>query len=80
MNKLTKIAGTYGIAKKTQLYAVKVLDSSGSGTTASVLAGINFVAQDAVTRNCPKGAVANMSLGGRKNTATNQAVCYIRVC
>lgn len=34
----THVAGTvggttYGVAKKTKLYAVKVLDSSGSGTT-----------------------------------------------
>lgn len=65
---------TFGVAKKTRLYAVKVLDSYGSGTTAGIIAGINFVAKDAATRNCPKGVVANMSLGGRKNLATDQAV------
>ncbi|KAF2193522.1 subtilisin-like serine protease-like protein PR1A [Zopfia rhizophila CBS 207.26] len=75
----THVAGTigsktYGVAKKTKLYAVKVLDASGSGTFAGVIAGINFVANDAQTRACPKGAVANMSLGGRKNTAVNSAV------
>ncbi|KAK4142714.1 cuticle-degrading protease [Dichotomopilus funicola] len=67
---------TYGVAKKTQLYAVKVLDSSGSGTVSSVLAGINFVAEDAATRtqtSCPNGAVANVSLGGGKSTAINDA-------
>ncbi|KAF9700553.1 hypothetical protein EKO04_001628 [Ascochyta lentis] len=75
----THVAGTvgsktYGVAKKTRLYAVKVLDSKGSGTTAGIIAGINFVAKDAATRHCPKGAVANVSLGGRKNAATNQAI------
>lgn len=78
---LTPLLGTYGVAKKTQLFAVKVLDSYGSGTTAGIVAGINFVTKDAATRNCPKGAVANMSLGGRKHTATDQAVrylCYIQ--
>ncbi|KAF2276748.1 subtilisin-like protease [Westerdykella ornata] len=75
----THVAGTigsktYGVAKKTKLYAVKVLDRSGSGTVAGVIAGINFVAQDAPKRNCPKGAVANMSLGGAKSTAVNEAV------
>lgn len=65
---------TYGVAKKTQLFAVKVLDSYGSGTTSGIIAGIDFVAKDAKTRNCPKGAVANLSLGGRKNVPTNQAV------
>ncbi|KAF2690018.1 elastase-like serine protease [Lentithecium fluviatile CBS 122367] len=75
----THVAGTiggatYGVAKKTKLYAVKVLDNSGSGTYAGVIAGIDYVATDAQTRDCPKGSVANMSLGGGKNTAVNQAV------
>lgn len=75
----THVAGTiggvtYGVAKKTKLYAVKVLDSSGSGTFSGVIAGINYVASDAPTRDCPKGAVANMSLGGGKNQAVNDAV------
>lgn len=75
----THVAGTiggvtYGVAKKTKLYAVKVLDNSGSGTYAGVIAGINYVATDAQTRSCPKGSVANMSLGGGKNQAVNDAV------
>ena len=78
----THVAGTigsvtYGVAKKTKLYAVKVLDNSGSGTYAGVIAGINYVANDHVTREaseCPKGSVANMSLGGGKNQAVNDAV------
>ncbi|EUC31048.1 hypothetical protein COCVIDRAFT_18802 [Bipolaris victoriae FI3] len=64
---------TYGVAKKTKLYAVKVLDASGSGTNSGVIAGINFVATDAKTRSCPNGAVANMSLGGSRSTAVNSA-------
>ncbi|KAF3006546.1 hypothetical protein E8E13_005977 [Curvularia kusanoi] len=78
----THVAGTigsrtYGVAKKTQLYAVKVLDSSGSGSISAILAGIDFVARDAAQRSsttCPKGVVANMSFGGRKKNATNQAI------
>ncbi|KAF2130368.1 cephalosporin C acetylhydrolase [Dothidotthia symphoricarpi CBS 119687] len=75
----THVAGivgsaTYGVAKKTKLYAVKVLDSYGSGTNAGVLAGINFVVKDAKTRDCPKGFSANLSLGGYKSTVLNQAV------
>ncbi|KAK3369878.1 alkaline protease-like protein [Podospora didyma] len=74
----THVAGTiggstYGVAKLTKLYAVKVLDSSGSGTTSGVVAGINFVASDAQTRNCPNGTVANMSLGGSFSTSINSA-------
>ncbi|KAF1941291.1 subtilisin-like serine protease-like protein PR1A [Clathrospora elynae] len=64
---------TYGVAKKTSLFAVKVLDASGSGSNSGVIAGINYVANDVKTRSCPKGAVANMSLGGSKSTAVNSA-------
>ncbi|KAH8642023.1 subtilisin-like serine protease-like protein PR1A [Alternaria alternata] len=73
---------TYGVAKKTKLYAVKVLDASGSckclanhlkGTNSGVIAGINYVANDVKTRSCPNGAVANMSLGGSRSTAVNTA-------
>jgi subtilisin family serine protease len=69
---------TYGVAKKTQLYAVKVLNAGGSGTYSSVIAGIDFVAADAANRTaageCPKGVVSNMSLGGGKSEAVNSAV------
>jgi subtilisin family serine protease len=68
---------TYGVAKKTKLFAVKVLNANGSGTVSSVLAGIDFVASDSANRTaageCPKGSVANMSLGGGKSTAINSA-------
>ena len=64
----THVAGTigsdtYGVAKKTSLYAVKVLDANGSGSNSGVIAGMNFVADDVASRSCAKGAVANMSLG-----------------
>jgi subtilisin family serine protease len=65
---------TYGVAKKTKLYAVKVLNSGGSGTFSGVIAGINFAANDWPTRGCPNGAVASMSLGGGKTDTVNQAV------
>ncbi|KAJ3105436.1 hypothetical protein HDU97_008052 [Phlyctochytrium planicorne] len=62
---------TYGIAKKVTLHAVKVLDNFGSGTTSSVIAGIDYVAQQA------KGnvsAIANMSLGGDASDALDAAL------
>ncbi|KAI1401796.1 subtilisin-like protein [Hypoxylon fuscum] len=64
---------TYGVAKKTKLYAVKVLDASGSGTTSGVISGMNFVTSDSKTRSCPKGIVSNMSLGGGSSSAINSA-------
>ncbi|OAA67816.1 Peptidase S8, subtilisin-related protein [Niveomyces insectorum RCEF 264] len=68
---------TYGVAKQTKLYAVKVLDASGSGSFSGVIAGIDFVAQDAATRSCPAGVVANMSLGGGFSAAVNSAAAAL---
>lgn len=66
---------TYGVAKKAKLFAVKVLDASGSGSNSGVIAGINYVANDAKTRTgCSAGVVGSMSLGGAKSTAVNSAV------
>ncbi|KAL6712152.1 hypothetical protein ACN47E_000029 [Coniothyrium glycines] len=80
----THVAGTigsatWGVAKKTKLFGVKVLDSAGSGTNSGVLAGINFVQQDAAARQaeCPKGIVSNMSLGGNKAQAINDAAAAL---
>jgi subtilisin family serine protease len=70
----THVAGTvggstYGVAKAVQLVAVRVLSCSGSGTTAGVVAGINWV-----TANAIRPAVANMSLGGGASTTLDNAV------
>ncbi|MER7799471.1 S8 family peptidase [Streptomyces parvulus] len=70
----THVAGTvagsaYGVAKKAKIVGVRVLDNSGSGTTAQVVAGIDWVARNAV-----KPAVANMSLGGGADSALDTAV------
>lgn len=66
----TTIAGsTYGVAKKANIVAVRVLDNSGSGTTAGVIAGIDWV-----TSNHTTPAVANMSLGGSASTSLDTAV------
>ncbi|KAL2016436.1 hypothetical protein VTK56DRAFT_3523 [Thermocarpiscus australiensis] len=78
----THVAGTigsnaYGVAKKTRLYAVKVLDASGSGSTSGVIAGMNYVATDAPNRSCPNGTVANMSLGGSYSASINNAAAAL---
>ncbi|WP_427892987.1 S8 family peptidase [Kribbella sp. GL6] len=60
---------TYGLAKAAKLIAVRVLDCKGSGSTESVVAGIDWV-----TKNAKKPAVANMSLGGGADDALDAAV------
>lgn len=66
------IAGTaLGVAKKARVVSVRVLDNAGGGTTAQVIAGIDWV-----TRNARKPAVANVSLGGHRNAQLDAAVRY----
>jgi len=73
----THVAGTvggtkFGVAKKTNLIAVKVLTCAGSGSNTGVINGINWVASDYKAKKKP--SVANMSLGGTFSSATNNAV------
>ncbi|WP_327693866.1 S8 family peptidase [Streptomyces sp. NBC_00459] len=66
----TTIAGsTYGVAKAAKIVAVRVLDNAGSGTTAGVIAGIDWV-----TANHSGPSVANLSLGGGASTSLDTAV------
>ena len=70
----THVAGTvggakYGVAKGVNLRAVRVLDCSGSGTYAQIIAGVNWV-----TSNHASLSVANMSLGGGFSSSLNSAV------
>ncbi|CZS91769.1 probable subtilisin-like serine protease [Rhynchosporium agropyri] len=74
------VAGTkYGVAKKANVYAVKVLRSNGSGTMADVVKGVEWAA-NAHTEKVKKGkkgfkgSAANMSLGGGKSPALDRAV------
>ncbi|MGP4109835.1 S8 family peptidase [Streptomyces sp. 4N509B] len=70
----THVAGTvagsaYGVAKNADIVAVRVLNNAGSGTTAGVIAGVDWV-----TENAQHPAVANMSLGGGVDASLDQAV------
>ncbi|KAI1313610.1 subtilisin-like protease PR1K [Xylaria venustula] len=78
----THVAGTigsktYGVAKKVNLYAVKVLGADGSGTNAGVIAGMDYVVSDAPSRDCPKGVVVNLSLGGGVSSSVNDAAANV---
>ncbi|KAJ6786751.1 hypothetical protein PWT90_02007 [Aphanocladium album] len=69
---------TYGVAKKVSIFGVKVLDDNGSGTLSNVIAGMDFVASDYKSRNCPRGVVASMSLGGGYSATVNQAAAHLQ--
>lgn len=78
------IAGKkYGVAKKANVYAVKVLNSQGAGSMSDVVKGVEYAAEshlkkvkDAKGRKGKgfKGSTANMSLGGGKSPALDAAV------
>ncbi|MFB6887785.1 S8 family peptidase [Kitasatospora sp. NPDC056327] len=70
----THVAGTvggrtYGVARSVSLVAVRVLDCQGEGSTATSLAGLDWVAAHA-----QEPAVLNASLGGPASEALDAAV------
>lgn len=72
----THVAGTvggsaYGAAKGVTLVGVRVLNCLGQGTSAWVVAGVNWVTGD---HDPGELAVANMSLGGPTDPAIDTAV------
>lgn len=70
----THVAGsvggaTVGVANAVTIHSVRVLDCDGSGSSSSVLAGVDWV-----TANRKLPAVANMSLGGGLSSTLNTAI------
>ena len=79
------IAGTkFGVAKKANIYAVKVLGSNGAGSMSDVVKGVEWAAlrhqkklkeaKAGKDKNGFKGSVANMSLGGGRSNTLDLAV------
>lgn len=67
-------SGVVGVAPGARLWAIKVLDDTGNGTTSSIIAGIDYV-----TGHASEIDVANMSLGcvctsTSMNTAVSNSV------
>jgi len=69
----TVLADTYGLARGAIAVAVKVLNAQGSGSYAAIISGIQWAVNDHKSRGTGR-SVANMSLGGGKNQALNDAV------
>lgn len=77
----------FGVAKKANVIAVKVLGSNGSGSMSDVVKGVDWAASQAKAKATAadaefkatgktkhKGSVANMSLGGGKSQALDSVV------
>jgi subtilisin family serine protease len=65
----TIAGGTYGVAKKANIYSVKVLDCNGNSELSKIVAGVDWVTGH---RKLP--AVANMSLGSVANSTFDDFV------
>lgn len=69
---------TYGSCKDAKLFAVKVLDCRGSGSTSSVISGIDYVFKRHQQENKRLGgkikSIISMSLGGGYSFILNRAV------
>ncbi|CCH42752.1 putative secreted protein [Wickerhamomyces ciferrii] len=73
----TNVAGilgskTYGVAKDVEIIDVKVFGYGGTTYTKTILKGIEWANND--RKNKSSSAVANLSLGGQKSQALDQAV------
>lgn len=65
------LAGTtYGVAKGVTIHPVRVLNCQNTGTTAQIVAGVDWVTANSHL----KPAVANMSLGGSPSSTMDDAV------
>ena len=67
----TVAGSTFGFANEATIVPVRVLDCSGGGSTAGVISGINWMITHHVAG---QPAVANLSLGGVYDYATNDAI------
>ncbi|GAA4530194.1 S8 family peptidase [Amycolatopsis samaneae] len=70
----TRLAGvaagtTFGVAKKARIVPVRVIDKNGGGETGKIIAGIDWVRQ-----NARQPAVAVLGLGGAPNDQLDDAV------
>lgn len=70
----TTAAGTkYGVAKNATLVPVRILNCTGSGTYATVIAGLDWILSPLNT-NSKSQSVLNLSIGGGASSAINDAI------
>ncbi|PFH59833.1 hypothetical protein XA68_11782 [Ophiocordyceps unilateralis] len=67
----------FGVAKKTILYSVKVLDKNKQAPVSTLIKGLEFVPEDMAKRDCPKGVMVNLSFSSAFSQALNDAVAEL---
>jgi subtilisin len=80
--------GVVGIAPGAPLWDVRVLNKNGAGNAATIICGVDFVTSTRLDSDPANDiAVANMSLGGKKNNAddencgrTNKDPIHLAIC
>lgn len=68
----TAAGSAYGVAQRTTIHAVRVLDCAGSGTYGDLIAALEWVEKARPANGGPK--VTSVSLGGPFSSAVNSAV------
>ncbi|KAJ7250761.1 serine protease [Mycena rebaudengoi] len=76
----THCAGTvagfqFGVAKKANIIAVKILSDGGSGSVSDIVAGLSWVSTEAAASGRP--SIVSMSLGGGASAALDSAVAAL---
>lgn len=70
----TSAAGTqYGVAKNAKLVPVRILNCAGSGSYATVIAGLDWI-MSPLNTNSKSQAVLNLSIGGPASSSLNDAI------
>ncbi|MEO0010547.1 MAG: hypothetical protein RIQ39_136 [Actinomycetota bacterium] len=70
----TSAAGTqYGVAKSARVVPVRILNCAGSGSYATVIAGLDWI-MSPLNTNSKSQAVLNLSIGGPASPSLNDAI------
>ena len=70
----TSAAGTqYGVAKNAKVVPVRILNCAGSGSYATVIAGLDWI-MSPLNTNSKSQAVLNLSIGGPASSSLNDAI------
>ena len=70
----TAVGKNVGVAKKANVYSMRVLDCSGSGSSSGIIEGMNYIVSKKEQNMITGPTVFSMSLGLRKSISFNKAI------